>query len=134
MLWIEEPILADRLEHLADLTNTTDTPIQRGENLWSLTEVERALNLASSKYLMLHVAKIGGATQWLRAPKIADTYGVKVFSHLYPEISAHLLAPIKNTHYLEYVDWTKLQFPGHKSPTKNHVFIPDVAGVDLYHD
>ena len=102
--------------------------------MWSLTEVERALNLASSKYLMLDVAKIGGATQWPRAAKMADAYGVKVSSHLYPEISAHLLASIKNTHYLEYVDWTKLQFLGHKSPTKNHVFIPDVAGVGLYHD
>ncbi len=33
LLWIEEPILADRLEHLADLTKTTNTPIQFGENL-----------------------------------------------------------------------------------------------------
>ena len=120
------------LEQAADLTKATNTPIQLGENLWSLTEVERALNLGAGKFLIPDVAKIGGATQWLRAAKVADTYGVKVSSHLYPEISAHLLASIDNTHYLEYADWTKLQFLGHKSPEKNQVVIPDVAAVGLY--
>ena len=75
--------------------------IQLGENLWSLTEVKRALNLGSSDYLMPDVAKIGGATQWLRAAKMAERHGAKVSSHLYPEISAHLMASISNAHYLE---------------------------------
>ena len=94
LTWIEEPILADILEKAAELTAATKTPIQLGENLWSLTEVKRALNLGSSDYLMPDVAKIGGATQWLRAAKMAERLGAKVSSHLYPEISAHLMASI----------------------------------------
>jgi mandelate racemase len=129
--WIEEPILADMLEKAAELTATTKTPIQLGENLWSLTEVERALNLGSSDYLMPDVAKIGGATQWLRAAKMAERHGLKVSSHLYPEISAHLMASICNAHYLEYADWTKLQFSGHISPTNNQITLSDVVGVGL---
>ena len=131
LTWIEEPILADMLEKAAELTAATRTPIQLGENLWSLTEVERALNLGSSDYLMPDVAKIGGATQWLRAAKMAERHGVKVSSHLYPEISAHLMASISNAHYLEYADWTKLQFSGHQSPQNNHVIITDKTGVGL---
>ena len=134
LTWIEEPILAERLEKAADLTKTTKTPIQLGENLWSLTEVERALNLGSSDYLMPDVAKIGGATQWLRAANMAERHGVKVSSHLYPEISAHLMASISNAYYLEYADWTKLQFSGHSSPTNNQVMLSDVSGVGLYED
>ncbi|MDB2662478.1 hypothetical protein N9Y61_01405 [Paracoccaceae bacterium] len=130
--WIEEPILADMLEKAADLTAATKTPIQLGENLWSLTEVERALNLGASDYLMPDVAKIGGATQWLRAAKMAEKHGVKVSSHLYPEISAHLMASISNAHYLEYADWTKLQFSGHQSPQNNQVMLSDISGVGLY--
>jgi len=132
LTWIEEPILADMLEKAADLTAATKTPIQIGENLWSLAEVERALNLGSSDYLMPDVAKIGGATQWLRAAKMAERYGIKVSSHLYPEISAHLMASISNAHYLEYADWTKLQFSGHRSPTNNKVVITDKTGVGLH--
>ena len=131
LTWIEEPILADMLEKAAELTAATRTPIQLGENLWSLTEVERALNLGSSDYLMPDVAKIGGATQWLRAAKMAERHGLKVSSHLYPEISAHLMASISNAHYLEYADWTKLQFSGHQSPQNNHVIITDKTGVGL---
>ena len=132
LTWIEEPILADMLEKAAELTKATKTPIQLGENLWSPTEVERALNLGSSDYLMPDVAKIGGATQWLRAAKLAEKHGVKVSSHLYPEISAHLMASISNAHYLEYADWTKLQFSGHQSPKNNQVVITDKTGVGLH--
>jgi len=132
LTWIEEPILADMLEMAADLTAATKTPIQLGENLWSLTEVERALNLGSSDYLMPDVAKIGGATQWLRAAKMAERHGIKVSSHLYPEISAHLMASISNPQYLEYADWTKLQFSGHLSPQNNQVMLSDISGVGLY--
>ena len=129
LLWIEEPILADMLEVSAELTRAIDTPIQIGENLWSLTEFERALNLRSSKYLMPDVVKIGGATQWLRAAKRAEIHGVKVSSHLYPEISSHLLASINNAHYLEYADWTKLQFSGHISPSNNNYKLTETWGV-----
>ena len=134
LTWIEEPILADMLEKAAELTATTKTPIQLGENLWSLTEVERALNLGASDYLMPDVAKIGGATQWLRAAKMAERHGIKVSSHLYPEISAHLMASISNAHYLEYADWTKLQFSGHRKATHNQVTLSDGSGVGLYED
>jgi mandelate racemase len=134
LTWIEEPILADMLEQAAKLTAATKTPIQLGENLWSLTEVERALNLGASDYLMPDVAKVGGATQWLRAAKMAEKHGIKVSSHLYPEISAHLMTSISNAHYLEYADWTKLQFSGHRKATHNQVILSSASGVGLYED
>ena len=129
LLWIEQPILADMHEVSAELTRAIDTPIQIEENLWSLTEFERVLNLRSSKYLMPDVGKIGGATQWLRAAKRAEIHGVKISSHLYPEISAHLLTSINNAHYLEYADWTKLQFSGHISPSNNNYKLTEKWGV-----
>jgi mandelate racemase len=49
--------------------------------------------------------KIGGVTGWLRAAAIAETAGLPVSSHLFPEISAHLLAASPTCHWLEYVDW-----------------------------
>ena len=30
---------------------------------------------------------------------------IKMSSHLYPEVSAHLLAATPTAHFLEYVDW-----------------------------
>ena len=132
LLWIEEPIHADLLEDTANLQAKLQTPIQIGENLWSPTEVERALRLSASRYLMPDVGKIGGVTQWLRAARLAAAHGVKVSSHLYPEISGHLLAAIPNAHFLEYADWTANQFPGHARPSGNRLTVSDQPGFGLY--
>ena len=132
LIWIEEPISAELLESASKLTALTKTPIQLGENLWSLTEVQRSLDLNASNYLMPDVAKIGGATQWLRSAKLASKAAIRVSSHLYPEISMHLLASIDNAHYLEYADWTKLQFSGHQAPSYNKVALGDASGIGLY--
>ena len=131
LLWIEEPIHADLLEETATLQAKLRTPLQIGENLWSPTEVGRALRLSASRYLMPDVGKIGGVTQWLRAARLADHYGVKVSSHLYPEISSHLLAAIPNAHLLEYADWTAKQFSGHTKPSGNSLWVSDQPGFGL---
>ena len=63
---------------------------------------------------------------------MAERHGVKVSSHLYSEISAHLLASISNAQYLEYADWTKLQYSGHSLPKNNQFMLSDTSGVGLY--
>ena len=68
----------------------------------------------------------------LRSAKLAAKRGVKVSSHLYPEISAHLLSSIENAHYLEYADWTKLQFADHITSKNNQLCINDTCGVGLH--
>jgi mandelate racemase len=58
-------------------------------------------------YAMPDAMKIGGVTGWLRAAALAEASGVPMSSHLYPEISAHLLAITPTRHWLEYVDWAQ---------------------------
>lgn len=105
LLWIEEPLIAADLEGAALLARDLETPIQIGENLFSGVEVRRALALKSCDFLMPDVMKIGGATNWLIAADIALQHGVPVSSHLFPEVSAHLLAITENRHFLEYANW-----------------------------
>ena len=54
---------------------------------------------------MLDAMKIGGVTGWLRASALAAAHGVRVSSHLWPEISAQLLSVTPTAHWLEYADW-----------------------------
>jgi mandelate racemase len=44
-------------------------------------------------------------TGWQRAAALASASGIEMSSHLYPELSAHLLAATPTAHWLEYVDW-----------------------------
>ena len=59
----------------------------------------------ASDYLMLDAARIGGVSGWLRGSAVAAARDVPVSSHLFPEISVHLLAATPNAHWLEYVSW-----------------------------
>ena len=54
---------------------------------------------------MPDLERIGGVTGWQRAAGLAMAAGVEMSSHLFPEVSAHLLAATPTSHWLEYVDW-----------------------------
>ncbi len=53
---------------------------------------------------MPDVMKIGGVTSRLRTAALAEPAGLPLVSHIFPEISAHLLAASPTTHRLKYLD------------------------------
>ena len=134
LLWIEEPLHAADLEGAARLAHQVKTPIQLGENLFSQYEMDRAISLGSSKYLMPDVMKIGGATDWLVAANRANQSDIPISSHLFPEISAHLLACTPNRHFLEYINWTDAILDKPIEPRNGYVNISEHPGIGLTWD
>lgn len=134
LVWIEEPLHAADLEGAAALAGKLKTPIQIGENLFSPLEVDRALSLQSCDYLMPDVMKIGGVTNWLYAAGRAHQKGLPVSSHLFPEISAHLLACAPNRHFLEYVNWVDAILQNPVTPIDGYVTISETPGISLSWD
>jgi mandelate racemase len=105
LYWIEEPVRADDYGGNAKIASALKTSVQIGENFWSTHDAQKALAAGACDLIMPDAMKIGGATAWLRAAALAQAAGVPISSHLFPEISAHLLAVAPTAHYLEYVDW-----------------------------
>ncbi len=103
--WVEEPVRFDDYGGCARLREKICTPIQIGENCWGTHDMEKALNAGACDYFMPDAVKIGGVSGWLRAAALAESIGMPVSSHLFPEISAHLLSVTPTRHWLEYVDW-----------------------------
>jgi mandelate racemase len=64
-----------------------------------------ALAAGAADYVMPDLERIGGVTGWQRAAALAATHRVAMSSHLFPEISVHLLSATPTCHFLEYVDW-----------------------------
>ena len=56
---------------------------------------------------MPDLERIGGVTGWQRAAALAAAHRVAMSSHLFPEVSAHLLAATPTRHWLEWVDWAE---------------------------
>jgi mandelate racemase len=130
--WLEEQIPHDDLAGYAHIARSLDTPVQLGENLDSPGSVHRVLEENACDYLMLDVARIGGVTGWLRGAAVAAVRNIPVSSHLFPEISVHLLAATPNAHWLEYASWADaiLQEPLSVNPD-GAIAPPDRPGLGL---
>ena len=103
--WLEEPIRHDDYAGYATLVRELATPIQIGENFSESTGMAAALAAGAADYVMPDLERIGGVTGWQRAAALAATQRIAMSSHLFPEISVHLLAATPTCHFLEYVDW-----------------------------
>ena len=102
--WIEEPTTADDFTGHAQIAREVATPIQIGENWWGTHDMAKSLAAAASDYVMVDLMKIGGISGWLRAAALAEPGGVRLSSHLFPEVSVHLMAVTPTAHWLEWLD------------------------------
>ena len=110
LVWVEDPTRTDDFAGRARIAAECRTPIQIGENFWGPHDLTKCLaagglGLGASDFMMLDVMKIGGITGWLRAASQTEAAGLPISSHLFPELSAQLLAVCPQAHWLEYQDW-----------------------------
>ena len=105
LVWIEEPTMAHDYRGHGSIRMSVETPIQCGENWWGPLDMQHAIDNEASQYMMPDVMKIGGVTGWMQAAALAAPKGIPLSSHLWPEVSAQLLAVTPTAHWLEYTDW-----------------------------
>jgi mandelate racemase len=103
--WLEEPIRHDDYAGAAALTHALKVPIQIGENFSLPADMQVAIEQGAADYVMPDLERIGGVTGWRQAADMAAVHRIPMSSHLFPEVSAHLLAATPTRHFLEYVDW-----------------------------
>ena len=105
--WIEEPTAADDFEGHAEIRRRSGARIQMGENWWGPHEMARCLAVGACDLGMPDAMKIGGVTGWLRAAALAESAGLPLSTHLFPEVSVHLMCATPTADWLEYVDWAE---------------------------
>ena len=134
LYWIEEPVRHDNYAGCAKVASAVTTPIQIGENLLNTLEMQKAIEANAAEYYMPDVQRIGGVTGWLRAAALAHAHGLDMSSHLFPEVSAHLLAATPTCHWLEYVDWVHPILVEPNEVKDGHICIPDRPGNGIEWD
>lgn len=132
--WLEEPIRHDDLAGNAAIARELALPLQIGENFDGAKDMADALAAEACDYVMPDIARIGGVTGWMQAAGIAAAYGVEMSSHLFPEVSAHLLAATPIGHWLEYVDWASVVVEEPLRIEGGNAVIPDRPGCGLKWD
>ncbi len=95
----------DNYAQSAQLARELKTPISIGENIYGSRSFLDAVRAEAADLYMPDLMRIGGVTGWMRAAAIAGAAGCPLSSHLYPEVSAHLLRASESADWLEYRDW-----------------------------
>ena len=132
--WIEEPIRHDDYPGNAEVAAALATPVQIGENFSGPQAMAAALGAKACDYVMPDLERIGGVSGWQQAAALAAAAGIEMSSHLFPEISSHLLAATPTAHWLEYVDWAN---PILREPVRivdGAAVVPDRPGSGLEWD
>jgi mandelate racemase len=132
--WIEEPIRADDFAGAARIAREVATPIQLGENFMGPEQMAQALAAGACDYVMPDAQRIGGVGGWLRAAALAQGAGAEMSSHLFPEVSCHLLAATPTCHWLEFVDWANPVLEQPAELKDGHVLIPSQPGTGIAWD
>lgn len=102
--WIEEPVSQDDYLGHARVACAVQTPIQRGENWSSLAEMAASVAAGRTDLAMVDIMKIGGVSGWLRAAAIAQEHRLPLSSHIFHEVTAHVMAVSPTADWLEYLD------------------------------
>lgn len=131
LYWIEEPTRADDYDGHARIRDAARTPIQLGENCWRSHDMAKALAAGACDFFMPDAIKIGGISGWLRAIALAEPIGLRISSHLYPEVNAHLLAVTPTRHWLEYLDWANPILQKPLVIENGQAVIPSTPGIGL---
>jgi mandelate racemase len=132
--WLEEPIRHDDYAGCATLARALRTPIQIGENFSLVTSMEAGIAAGAADYVMPDLERIGGVTGWQRAATLAAEHRIEMSSHLFPEVSAHLLAATPTCHFLEYMDWADGLVEEPLRIVEGRAIVPDRPGNGLSWD
>lgn len=131
LYWFEEPILYDNIAGCVELRRQLKTPLQIGENIYGPRELFKAISAGATDYVMPDLMRIGGVSGWLRSAPIAAAAGLQVSTHLYPEVSAHLMRVTETAHWLEWQDWADPVLAEPFAVENGAIVIPNRAGSGI---
>ncbi len=104
LAWIEEPTRQEDIHGHARIAEEVKTSIMIGENWFGTHEMARSIAANASDLVMPDLMKIGGVSGWLRASALARDSRLPMCSHLFQEITSHLMCVTPTAHYLEVLD------------------------------
>lgn len=129
--WFEDPVAPDELDDHAAVAAALDIPVASGEMAYSRYDFRIMLDKRFADIWMPDLERVGGITEWLRVGAMAAAAKIPMSSHVFQEISVHVLAALPTTLYLEYLPLWEPLFRNRLQVERGHVIVPTGAGLDV---
>ncbi|MDB5862023.1 MAG: hypothetical protein JWQ76_5712 [Ramlibacter sp.] len=100
--WLEEPVLADEIDSLAQLARATRIPIAAGENHYGKWEFKELIEKRAVAIVQADVVKCGGVTEFLKIAAMADAHGLPVCPHFSNFVDVSCIAAVPNGLFHEH--------------------------------
>ena len=133
--YLEEPLNAQDYQGYAELRKTTMIDIVAGESLFTLTENFELMHRGGVSILNPDLQRCGGITEFMQVCSLANAYRIAVSSHIFTEVSVHLMAAVPTMLYAEYIpDWWAGIFEETLPVINGKVKLSDKPGIGIRFD
>jgi L-alanine-DL-glutamate epimerase-like enolase superfamily enzyme len=134
VFWLEEPVDHDDLHGHAAIAEALTVPVATGENIYLPNGFRDLIEQRSCDILMPDVQRVGGVTGWMRVAALAQAWRLPIASHLFPEVSVHLLAASPTALLLELMPWAQPIMAEPLIIQNGSVVVPPRPGLGLVFD
>jgi L-alanine-DL-glutamate epimerase-like enolase superfamily enzyme len=105
LVWYEEPVLADDLSALQEVSQKIKIPVATGENNFTRWEFRDLIERRGATFLMPDVCRANGYSETMRIGRLAAAHQLQVSPHVAHEISLPVVGALANGFLVEYMDW-----------------------------
>lgn len=132
--WLEDPLPVDATAALARLNHASAVPLAGGEHLYKHSDLATHLSLGTYDYMIFDLQRIGGVTGWVRASHLAAAHGMRIASHVFPEVAAHLVCGLASGLIVEYLPWSYELFEEPPLQENGEIAPAETSGLGLVLD
>lgn len=105
LFWLEEPMPFHLVDDYAAATARIPMMMCTGESNYLKDEIHVLLAARATDLVMPDLMRMAGVTEWLKAARLCETYGIPVTPHLFMEHSSHLAGASSNVVWQEFQPW-----------------------------
>jgi mandelate racemase len=130
--WLEEPVDAEDFEGLAAVRRKARIPIAAGETVYGVAPFDAMVRAGSVDVLQPDMMRCGGITGFLEIAALARAARLDVASHLFTEVSVHLMGLAGPGGLVEYLPgWFDHLFEGAPDTGSGVAAPPERPGLGI---
>jgi L-alanine-DL-glutamate epimerase-like enolase superfamily enzyme len=128
--WLEEPVIPDDFAGYSRIAEKLDLRVVGGESHFTRFDLKPFFENPNLPILQPDVVR-GGLTDLRKTAAIADTWGMTIAPHLYPELMIHICASIPNALIIENMEFMDDLWVDWPAPVDGMMTAPETPGHGL---
>lgn len=129
--WLEEPVPVDDAPGYHRIARALDLRIVGGENHTTRWDLRPFFTDPPPLPILQPDFMRGGLSEMRKIAAVADTYGIRLAPHLFPELMVHVLCSIPNGETLEHMGWLDHLWADYEGPRDGRLRPPERPGHGL---